>query len=139
MKVFCVILILIPQLALADRCPDLSGKYTIQGQDGQAVHLSIDQDECLYISIERSSSNQGKNVKDKHTFALDGVLHPGSLGGSTEQSRSSARFVGGKLELTVASSSGDVISKETWQPLKDKSIEIKDMKGGTILAKKGRR
>lgn len=138
MKVFLGILILIPQLALADRCPDLSGKYTI-GQNGQAVHLSIEQDECLYITIERSSNSQGKNVKDKHTFALDGVFHPGSLGGPDEQSKSSARFVAGKLELTVETSAGAVISRDTWELLKDKSIEIQDMKGGKTIAKKGRR
>jgi hypothetical protein len=137
MKVFLVILTLIPSLAVADRCPDLSGKYMIQGEE--QVHLAIDQDECLQITIERSTSQSGKNVKEKRTFALDGVLHPGSWNGAGENSKSSAKFVSGKLEFTVASATGEVLSKETWQLLPDKNIEIKDMNGGTKLAKKQRR
>jgi hypothetical protein len=44
--------------------------------------------------------------------------------------------VAGKLELTVATSAGEVISRETWQLLPDKSIEIKDIKGSTMVAKR---
>ena len=136
MKVLLVILTLIPSLAFADRCPDLSGKYMIQGDE---VHLAINQDECLQITIERSTNQSGKNVKEKRTFALDGVLHPGAWSAAGENARSSAKFVSGKLEFTVASSTGEVLSKETWQLLPDKSIEIKEMNGGTKLAKKQRR
>jgi hypothetical protein len=139
MKVLIVISFLAPALVFADRCPDLSGKYMIQSEDGQ-VHLAIDQDECLQITIERTTNHSGaKATKEKHTFALDGVLHPGAWNGAPEGGRSSAKFVSGKLELTVASATGEVISKETWQLLPDKSIEIKDMTGRTMLAKKQRR
>ena len=138
MKVLLVILLLTPVLAFADRCPDLSGKYMIQSEDGQ-MHLTIDQDECLQITIERTTNPSGKNVKEKHTFALDGVLHPGAWNGAGGSARSSAKFVSGKLELTIASATGEVLSKETWQLLPDKNIEIKDINGGTKLVKKQRR
>src|SRR5262245_17801173 len=136
MKVFPVILILIPTLAFADRCPDLTGKYMIQGEE---VHLAINQDECLQITIERTANHSGKNVKEKHTFALDGILHPGGWNVVGENARSAAKFVSGKLEFTVASATGEVLAKETWQLLPDKNIEIKEMNGETKLAKKQRR
>jgi hypothetical protein len=138
MKVLLVILILMPSLAFADRCPDLTGKYMVQSEDGQ-VHYSINQDECLQITIERTTNQSGKNVKEKHTFALDGVLHPGSWNGAADGAKSSAKFMSGKLELTFVSASGEVISKETWQLLPDKNIEIKDVNGAKKLAKKQRR
>src|SRR5215467_3969548 len=137
MKVFFVILILIlvPSLAFgADRCPDFSGKYVIQS-DG--VRITIDQDECLYITIGRSTNNSGKKTTETHMLALDGVMHPdASWSGAEERGRSAAKFVSGKLELSIASASGDIISKETWQLLPKKSIEIKKMDGSTIVAKR---
>src|SRR3974390_2428425 len=103
MKVLLIILLLAPSLAFADRCPDLSGKYMIQGEEGQ-VHLAIDPDECLKITIERTTNHPGaKATKEKHTCALDGILHPGGWNGAGEGARSSAKFVSGRLELTVAS------------------------------------
>ena len=138
MKVLLVILILMPSLAFADRCPDLTGKYMVQSEDGQ-VHYSINQDECLQITIERTTNHSGKNVKEKHTFALDGVLHPGGWDDAGDNGKSSAKFVSGKLELTFVSPSGEVISKEIWELLHDKNIEIKEMNGKTALAKKQRR
>jgi hypothetical protein len=134
MKVFFVILIMIPSLAFADRCPDLSGKYMIQSDEG-GVHLAIDQDECLQITIERIL---GKS-KEKRTFALDGVLHPGAWKEAGEKGKSAAKFVSGKLELTVTSASGEIVSKETWQLMPDKSIEIKDINGRITHAKRQRR
>jgi hypothetical protein len=139
MKVCFVILILVPSLAFsADRCPDFSGKYTIQSNGGQ-VHITIDQDECLYITIGRSTNNSGKKTTETHMLALDGVLHPdASWSGAEERGKSAAKFVSGKLELSIASATGDIISKETWQLLPNKSIEIKKMDGSTVLAKRGR-
>ena len=133
MKVFLVILVFLPSLAFADRCPDLSGKYVIQNEGGQ-VHIAIDQDECLQITMERTT---GKN-KEKRTFALDGVLHSGAWNEAGERAKSAAKFVSGRLELTVVSATGEVISKETWQLLPDKSIEIKDINGRTTRARRGR-
>ena len=137
MKVFFVILILVPTLAFGvDRCPDLSGKYMIQSGAGQ-VNITIDQDECLYITIGRSTNNSGKKTTETHMLALDGVLHPdASWSGAEERGRSAAKFVSGKLELSIASGSGDIISKETWQLLANKSIQIKKMDGSTVLAKR---
>ena len=137
MKVFLVILILLPSLAFgADRCPDFSGKYMIQGQGSGHVRITIDQDECLYITIARTTNNSEKKT-DTHMLALDGVLHPDpSWSGAEEKGKSAAKFVSGKLELTIAAASGDVISKETWQLLPNKSIEIKKMDGSTVLAKR---
>jgi hypothetical protein len=137
MKVFFVILILVPSLAFgADRCPDFSGKYVIQSG---GVRITIDQDECLYITIGRSINNSGKKTTETHMLALDGVLHPdASWSGAEERGKSAAKFVSGKLELSMASASGDIISKETWQLLPNKSISIKKMDGSSVLAKRGR-
>jgi len=137
MKVFLVILILLPSLAFgADRCPDLSGKYMIPAQGGQ-IHITIDQDECLYITIGRSTNSSGKKATETHMLALDGVLHPdASWSGAEERGKSAAKFVSGKLELSIAAASGDIISKETWQLRPDKSIEIKKMDGSTVVAKR---
>ena len=109
----------------------------IQGEE--QVHLAINQDECLQITIERSTNHSGKTVKEKHTFALDGILHPGAWNGAGEHAKSSAKFVSGKLEFTVTSATGEVLSKETWQLLPDKNIEIKDIGGKTTLARRQRR
>lgn len=138
MKVFLVILFLVPSLTFgADRCPDLSGKYMIQGEGGGQVRITIDQDECLYITIARNINNSEKKTTETHMLALDGVLHPDpSWSGAEEKGKSAAKFVSGKLELTIATASGDVISKETWQLLPNKSIEIKKMDGSTVLAKR---
>lgn len=132
------LVLIIPQLAFADRCPDLSGRWSFQGRQGR-VSMKIDQDECLQITIERSINNGGKTTKEKpRTLPLDGVFHQGVWNGIAENGKSSAQFVMGKLELAVQSPSGDVIAKETWRLMPDKTIEIKDMDGGTTIAKKGR-
>ena len=111
----------------------------IPAQGGQ-IHITIDQDECLYITIGRSTNSSGKKATETHMLALDGVLHPdASWSGAEERGKSAAKFVSGKLELSIAAASGDIISKETWQLRPDKSIEIKKMDGSTVLAKKTRR
>src|SRR5215467_14551258 len=110
MKVFLVILIVVPSLVFgADRCPDLSGKYMIQSAGGGQVRITIDQDECLYITIARSTNNSEKKTTETHMLALDGVLHPDpSWSGVEEKGKSAAKFVSGKLELTIATAAGDV-------------------------------
>lgn len=92
------------------KCPNLSGNYMIQGEDGQ-VHISIDQRRCDRITIVRKSGYLGKITFEKHTLNLDGIDQKDSpwLGGS-EQFRTSARFVGSKLEVKARTSSGSTLT-----------------------------
>jgi hypothetical protein len=53
-----------PQIA----CPDLSGKYVIQGEDGR-VHITIVQTHCKRVAIEW---NNNPTADSKHTLPLDG-------------------------------------------------------------------
>ena len=128
MKLLIGILILMPRLAFAtDRCPDFSGRYMIQGEDGQ-VFITITQQGCRQMTVERTNNYLGTITKERHTLKLDGVLHPDSSWyGGTDKEKSSAKFVSGKLELVVASaSSGKVFWKESWEFLPDGNIAMKN-------------
>jgi hypothetical protein len=92
------------------QCPNLSGNYMIQGEDGQ-VHISIDQHECDRITIVRKSGYLGKITSETHILKLDGKDQKDSpwLGGR-EQLRTSAKFVGSKLEVKARTSSGSTLA-----------------------------
>jgi len=91
-------------------CPNLSGNYMIQGEDGQ-VHISIDQRRCNRITIVRKSGYLGKITFEKHTLNLDGNDQKDSpwLGGS-EQFKTSAKFIGSKLEVKSTTSNGSILT-----------------------------
>src|SRR5437667_3380061 len=117
-----------PHLAFAtDRCPDFSGKYVIQGEDGQ-VFITITQQGCRQMTVERTNNYLGTITREKHTLKLDGVFHPDSSWyGGVDKEKSAAKFVSGKLELVVASaSSGRVFRKESWEFLPDGNITMRN-------------
>lgn len=70
----------------ANACSNLSGKYMIQGEDGQ-VHITINQHACARIEIVRATSYLGAITTEKHFLSLDGNLQAdrqwiwGRLGG----------------------------------------------------------
>jgi uncharacterized membrane protein len=49
------------------QCPNLSGKYVVQGEDGQ-VHLVIDQHECDRINIVEEFNYLGTITTETHTL-----------------------------------------------------------------------
>src|SRR5438093_1644537 len=59
-------------VASIPQCPDLTGKYMIQGEDGQ-VHISIEQEGCARATIVRQSGYLGTVTSEKHALKLDGT------------------------------------------------------------------
>ena len=57
--------------AASAQCPNLSGTYVKQGEDGQ-VEIVIDQHECDRISIVRNNNYLGTKTSEKHILKLDG-------------------------------------------------------------------
>jgi len=55
-------------------CPVLSGRYIIQGEDGQ-VRLSIRQHGCQDIVIDRQSNYLEKTSTERDELTLDGAYH----------------------------------------------------------------
>jgi hypothetical protein len=77
-------------------CPDLSGQYIIQGEDGR-VFVNIVQTRCKRIAIEW---NNDPSASSRHILALDGRFHVDSgWFGSGERLLTSARMRSGGLEI----------------------------------------
>lgn len=97
-----------PSLIAASRCPNLSGRYMLQGEDGQ-VHISIQQRKCDRITITRKSGYLGTITSETHLFTLDGKVQPDTpwFGGSPRQYTTSAKFVGSEL-VVEAKGAGDL-------------------------------
>jgi hypothetical protein len=92
--------------AANSRCPNLSGKYVIQGEDGQ-VHISIEQHKCDRIIIVRESGYLGTITSEKHILKLDGREQADTPWlGAARPYRTSARFMGSDL-LVEAMPEGD--------------------------------
>ena len=108
----CISLIVAASVATAQdalaspSCPNLSGKYTLQGEDGQ-VHIAIEQHGCGHIDIVRRSTYLGATTTETHALKLDGQEQKDSpwLGGR-EQYRTSARFVGSQLQIRARTTGG---------------------------------
>jgi hypothetical protein len=92
------------------QCPNLSGKYAVQGEDGQ-VHLVIDQHECGRINILEKTNYLGTITTETHTLILDGKEQKDSgwMGG-TEEYRTSAKFVGSSLQVKAKTLSGSTLT-----------------------------
>lgn len=81
-------------------CPNLSGDYVIQGQDGR-VRVSIQQTACKKIAVSWVSTLPGNNAGAAHHLSLDGVFHSDSgwFNGSEGQS-TAAVFQKNVLEIS---------------------------------------
>jgi hypothetical protein len=60
-------------VATTPKCSDLSGKYMIQGEDGQ-VHISIEQERCDRATIRRETGYLGTITAEKHVLNVDGTV-----------------------------------------------------------------
>ena len=61
----------------APTCPDLSGNYTIQYEDGR-ISISVIQTGCESITISTRTICLGKGSTESHRLKLDGKLHEDS-------------------------------------------------------------
>lgn len=83
------------------QCPNLSGAYVLQGEDGQ-VHISIRQRGCESITIVRKTGYPDTPmVSETHALTLDGKTQPDApwYGESARQVRTSAKFVRSELVI----------------------------------------
>ena len=82
----------------------------IQGEDGQ-VRIAIDQHECDRSNIVRKSNYLGTITSEKHILKLDGKNQKDLPWlGSTEQYRTSARFVGSELRVKARTTGGSTLT-----------------------------
>ena len=82
-------------------CPNLSGKFMLQGEDGQ-VHISMIQHGCERITIIRQSGYLGHITTERHVLKIDGKAQKDSpwLGG-LRQAMTAAKFVGSELQVEI--------------------------------------
>jgi len=87
-------------------CPNLSGRYRLQGEDGQVL-ISIQQKGCTRITIVRENWYLGTVTSETHALVVNGVSQQdnpwlGLLGRTV----TSARFAGAELRV-MATAEGD--------------------------------
>jgi hypothetical protein len=124
--------------AAGPQCPNLSGNYMIQGEDGQ-VHIAIDQHECDRISIVRKNNYLGTITSETHTLKLDGQDQKDSPWlGSTEQYRTSAKFVGAELQVKARTTGGSTLTMiYSLTPARDLLEEARtNRRGVPVVAKR---
>ena len=106
----------VPQRSVTDgvtvrsQCPDLSGNYMIQGEDGE-VHISVKQERCDRINIVRNSGYPGTITSEVHVLKLDGKVQEDSPWmGSADQYKTSAKFDGSVLQLQARTPRGTTLT-----------------------------
>ena len=89
------------------QCPNLSGRYTLQGEDGQ-VKISIDQQGCETVRIVRERGYLGTVTTETHSLTLDGKVRTDStwFGGSGKCCQTFATFVGSTLHVQARAADG---------------------------------
>jgi hypothetical protein len=89
------------------QCPNLSGRYIIQGEDGQ-VHIRIEQMACRSIKIVRNTGDLGTVTSETHALTLDGTVRADSpwFGSSDKCCETSARFSGSRLVVEARNRGG---------------------------------
>jgi len=127
-------------VAIPAECPDLSGRYTIQGEDGQ-VHIYIEQTHCDRVTIRRESGYLGTITSEKHVLKLDGTVQPDSRWfGSSDQYKSSAKFVKRTLQIEATAKPGSTLkiiySLTPHGDLVEDSLLNGKRSGGPIVAKR---
>jgi hypothetical protein len=117
------------------QCPNLSGAYVLQGEDGQ-VHISIRQRRCDSITVVRKTSYLDTPiVSETHALMLDGKAQPDVpwYGESPRQVRTSAKFVGSELVIE-AKAAGDlpltvIYSLNSDRDLQEESVIDRNRRG----------
>jgi hypothetical protein len=126
-------------VATTPACPDLSGKYIFQGEDGQ-VHISIEQERCDRVAIRRETGYLGTITSEKHVLKLDGTVQKDSPWlGSTDQYKTAAKFNDSALQIEARSNTGSTLrmiySRTPEGDLLEEAL-INGRAGGTLVAKR---
>jgi hypothetical protein len=80
-------------------CPDLSGRYVVQGEDGRVL-IHIKQTRCQRITIERMIYSYPDISRTTHQLVLDGKFHADTgWFGERAQRLTSAQFRSVRLEI----------------------------------------
>jgi hypothetical protein len=86
-------------------CPNLSGNYVLQGEDGR-VRVKIQQVGCERITISRIASSFSGSSSETHRLNLSRAVQADSgWFGGKDRNRVKARFVGPELVLQISFSS----------------------------------
>ena len=97
-------------VASTRECPDLSGKYMIQGEDGQ-VHIFIEQEHCDRVTIRRETGYLGTITAEKHVLKLDGTSQEDSSWFcGTERYKTSAKFSDSALQIQARMATGNTFT-----------------------------
>ena len=129
-------------ISTAPKCSDLSGKYMIQGEDGQ-VHISIEQERCDRVTIRRESGYLGTITSEKHVLKLDGTVQEDSPWfGSTNQYKTSAKFNNSALQIEARTTTGSTLTM-IYSLTPEGDLLIDDIlngrrAGGPVVAKRQR-
>lgn len=110
---------LLPQVestAAQAACPDLSGRYVMQYEDGR-VYVTIAQTRCESIQIDtRSRYLQEPVVTGRHKLRLDGEFRQDTgWNGSTAKQLTSAQFKDSLLEIVTKPAKPDDKQGISWQ------------------------
>jgi hypothetical protein len=110
---FLTLLLLLQQSASPRiPCPDLSGNYVIQGEDGR-VYVSIVQNRCKRVAIEW---NNNPSARSKHVLVLDGQFHAdGGWFGFRGRQLTSAQLHSDKLEIVAKPTKSADTSTFLWK------------------------
>jgi hypothetical protein len=75
MKPVLIAFVLCLVAASASACPNLSGHYVLQGEDGN-VHFKVSQQGCTRVEIDRTATYLGKtSAVETRKFTIDGKPH----------------------------------------------------------------
>src|ERR1051325_5496317 len=90
---------------IAAPCPDLSGTYHIQGEDGY-VTVVVAQSGCDRVVIEWNILSYPDTAFSRHSFLLDGKMRPDTgWFGDRGRQLTPASFVGDSIVLRTAATS----------------------------------
>jgi hypothetical protein len=109
-------LLLMQESTMAQKtCPDLSGRYVIQGEDGR-VFVTITQTRRERITIEWLISSYDGTSRTTHVLALDGRLHTDTgWFGERGKRLTSAQFRSDTLEIVSKSNGTRGASAFEWR------------------------
>ena len=101
----------------ADICPNFTGRFVIQGEDGD-VHLTITQTACDRIRIGREASYLGKITSEQHDLKLDGEFQVDTPWfGGTDKIQTSVKFTSAALEIVAKPAAATNRGEFLWKAL----------------------
>jgi hypothetical protein len=111
-----IVLLLLQQPSASPRlCPDLSGHYVLQGEDGH-VDVIIEQTGCERLALEWNIFSYPDTAPSRHVLRLDGRFHPDTgWFGSPGSQLTSARFIGDTLHLVAKASNASRARSLPWE------------------------